>query len=176
MSSAAASISACHAFFPWPSMVAAQILARYFPLIRSAAYYAIGVSSSSNVHAPPIRSTHLEEDGGTVAEGHRLPLWLGGEGGVDSLLGELGTRGVEGREGGGVLVGHRLGRKGSSSLDLHANEALKSIQKSAKEENLRPFLRRRQGRRTGRRPPSRRAPSGALSAQPIQERSGGWAR
>lgn len=36
-SSAAASISACHAFFPWPSIVAAISSYRYFPLIRSAA-------------------------------------------------------------------------------------------------------------------------------------------
>lgn len=36
-SSAAASISACHAFFPCPSIVAAIISYLYFPLIRSAA-------------------------------------------------------------------------------------------------------------------------------------------
>ena len=35
--SAAASISACQAFLPCPSMVAAQIFALYFPLIKSAA-------------------------------------------------------------------------------------------------------------------------------------------
>jgi hypothetical protein len=35
--SAAASISPCHAFLPCPSMVAAQILARYLPAMRSAA-------------------------------------------------------------------------------------------------------------------------------------------
>lgn len=37
-SSAAASISACHAFFPWPTIVAAIISYLYFPLIRSAAF------------------------------------------------------------------------------------------------------------------------------------------
>lgn len=37
LTSAAASISACHAFFPWPRMVAATSLYRYFLLIRSAA-------------------------------------------------------------------------------------------------------------------------------------------
>ena len=36
-SSAAESISACHAFFPCPSIVAAIISYRYFPLIKSAA-------------------------------------------------------------------------------------------------------------------------------------------
>ena len=36
--SAAASISACHAFLPWPIIVAATILDRYFPEIKSAAF------------------------------------------------------------------------------------------------------------------------------------------
>ena len=36
-SSAAASISACHAVFPWPNIVAAISSYRYFPLTRSAA-------------------------------------------------------------------------------------------------------------------------------------------
>ena len=33
-----ASISACHAFFPWPRIVAAIISGRYFPAISSAAF------------------------------------------------------------------------------------------------------------------------------------------
>ena len=37
-SSAAASISACQAFLPWPTMVAAMISYRYFPDMRSAAF------------------------------------------------------------------------------------------------------------------------------------------
>lgn len=36
--SAAASISACQAFFPWPNMVAAIISYLYFPAIKSAAF------------------------------------------------------------------------------------------------------------------------------------------
>lgn len=38
MSSAAASISACHAFFPWPRIVAAMILYLHFPANKSAAF------------------------------------------------------------------------------------------------------------------------------------------
>ena len=37
MSSAAASISACHTVLPWPSIVAARMSYRYLVLIRSAA-------------------------------------------------------------------------------------------------------------------------------------------
>lgn len=48
-SSAAASISACHAFLPCPSMVAAISSCLYFPLIKSAALRNIAALSSKGV-------------------------------------------------------------------------------------------------------------------------------
>lgn len=52
--SAAASISACHAFFPCPSIVNAMISYRYFPLIRSAAFRKIAARSANG------RSSHSD--------------------------------------------------------------------------------------------------------------------
>jgi hypothetical protein len=54
--SAAASISACHAFFPWPAIVTAIMSYRYFVEIRSAALRKMLARSANGVPAHDFRA------------------------------------------------------------------------------------------------------------------------
>lgn len=118
-------------------MVAAQILARYFPEIKSAAWRTTEDNGRQPLSRQPWEhdrhvgdNTHFEEDGGTFRKGEGFPLGLSREGVFDRFLSEFGRRRRERAQVLLVVVRHRLRRAVRSRADLLAADERGHVERS----------------------------------------------